>query len=85
MSELRWERYPTVRDPRIGRAWLEIQVNLGLAHNTVHAYARALEQYFRHCAEHDVAPEHATREHISSFVRSLMQRPGRRRKGADIK
>ena len=45
MSEVRWERYPRLAESDLGRQWLTMQANLGLAPNTIDAYGRALEDY----------------------------------------
>ena len=42
-----WNRYPKITDRKQAQHWLQIQENLGLAHNTIDAYARALEDYFQ--------------------------------------
>src|SRR5437763_12454491 len=42
MTEVRWERYPSVAQLPYARSWLQIQGNLGLAPNTIDAYGRAL-------------------------------------------
>ena len=47
MSEIDWSRYPFVAENDLGRRWLQIQCDLGLAQNTVEAYGRGLEEYLR--------------------------------------
>lgn len=45
MSNIRWDHYPSVAvHPSVSK-WLVLQKNLGLASNTIKAYARALEDY----------------------------------------
>ena len=82
MGELAWSRFPAVAESHTGRAWLTIQANLGLAENTLQAYGRSLQEYFQFCAQHVIGPESATREHVSMFVRLLLDRRGRLPKGA---
>lgn len=75
MGDLRWERFPSVAHSPCARSWLTIQFNLGLASNTVDAYARALEQFFSFCSSLSIAPEQATKDQIALFVRHLTTRP----------
>lgn len=73
-----WERYPLVTQDTEAKLWLSIQANLGLSPNTVEAYGRALEDYFRFCQRIPIQPVLATREHISLYVRDLNTRPNPR-------
>ena len=82
MGELEWARFPTVGESRAGRTWLSIQANLGLAENTLQAYGRSLQEYLQFCSQDGANPQCATREHVSRFVRSLLERQGRPHKGA---
>jgi len=74
-------RYPRVAQLPLAKTWLTIQSNLGLAANTINAYARGLEEYLAFATMRGFSPEAATREHISAYVRELSTRPGPRRKG----
>ena len=82
MAEIRWERYPLAAKLSEIRAWLLLQANLGLAPNTLDAYARAVEQYLVFSAGTDVPVVAATRDHIAAYVRDLTSRPNPR--GANI-
>lgn len=79
MSEIDWSRYPLSAENNLGRRWLEIQRDLGLAQNTVEAYGRGLEEYLRFVGGLQVDPTEATGEIIASYVRSLRERPGAKR------
>ena len=72
---VRWERYPLAGQSPQARAWLTIQADLGLARNTIEAYARAVEDYLRFSARCGVAPDAATRAHVAAYVRDLATRP----------
>lgn len=76
MTEVKWERYPTVAQSASGRTWLTIQAKLGLAANTIDAYGRALEEYHRFSHRRGVAVEYAAREHIANYVHDMATRPG---------
>jgi len=51
---------------------------LGLAPNTIEAYARALEEYLALCIRTEVVAIAATKEHVSWYVHDLMTRPNPR-------
>lgn len=72
---IRWERYPSLSQSEHGRVWLTIQMNLGLAQNTVDAYGRALEDFLTFGSKKGFVPEAATREHLSQYVHNLSSRP----------
>src|SRR4029453_14949214 len=75
MNNIVWERFPLVtRHPQAG-AWLTMQGNLGLAHNTLIAYAAALEDYLHCAAQINQDPASATRETIAHYVHDLATRP----------
>jgi integrase/recombinase XerD len=62
----------------VARTWLALQANLGLAANTLDAYARALEEYLAFSAARDVPVVTATKDHIAAYVRYLTSRPNLR-------
>src|ERR1035438_10741663 len=67
MSDIRWQRYPRAAECGLARAWLLLQANLGLAENTVDAYARALEEYLAFSAAKGVPVVAATKDHIAAY------------------
>jgi site-specific recombinase XerD len=75
---IRWERCPLAAKLSETRAWLLLQANLGLAPNTLDAYARAVEQYLAFSAASDVSVVAATKDHIAAYVRDLTSRPNPR-------
>lgn len=77
-SHIHWERYPTLAGSPQAQTWLKIQSDLGLAQNTVDAYARALEDFFVFSVRDGFPPERATREHIARYVHDLSTRPNPR-------
>jgi len=76
MSEIDWSRYPFIAENDLGRRWLQIQCDLGLAQNTVEAYGRGLEEYLRFVRDLRTDPTQAGREIIANYVRGLRTRPG---------
>ncbi len=82
MAEIRWRRYPRAADLGVARNWLVLQANLGLAANTLDAYARAVEEYLAFSGDKDVAAISATKDHIAAYVRDLTSRPNPR--GANV-
>jgi len=75
MTDIRWQRYPRAADCGFARAWLLLQANLGLAKNTVDAYARTVEEYLAFSAAKGVPVVNATKDHIAAYVRDLTSRP----------
>jgi integrase/recombinase XerD len=78
MTEVEWDRYPTVAADEKARAWLQIHGDLGRAHNTVDAYGRGLEDYLRFMRRVGIHPPSATRAHVAAYVRELAERPNPR-------
>jgi integrase/recombinase XerD len=81
VADVDWPRYPRVGQLPFARTWLTIQSNLGLAANTISAYARGLEGYLSFASARGFSPEAATREHVSAYVRELSTRPSAQRRG----
>ena len=77
-GEVRWERFPSVAALPEAKQWLEIQSMLRLAHNTVEAYGRGLEDYLRWCARSRVVAGSAGRDDVARYVGDLRQRRGPR-------
>lgn len=75
MAEIVWERYPLVAKDPHARAWLSIQMHLGLAANTLQAYGYGLEDFLRFCEAAHLSPLAATQEHIALYVHDLANRP----------
>ena len=72
--EIRWERFPLLKQHPRASMWFSIQARLGLAANTIEAYGRALEAFLRFSAESAGEIDTTTREQLSLYVRSLMER-----------
>src|SRR6266540_2309776 len=75
MSDRAWEHYPRIAADPYARTWLTIQVNLGLATNTVAAYGRSLEAFLAFCQYAAIAPTTATKADIAAYVREMAERP----------
>lgn len=78
MTDVQWEHYPLVTQMPRPQAWLQLQANLGLAHNTVAAYGRALNDYLAFCQHRELDIEAATKEQIAQYVHDLTSRPNPR-------
>jgi integrase/recombinase XerD len=76
MSEIDWSRYPLTAGSNLGRQWLQIQCDLGLAQNTIEAYGRGLEEYFKFIGELGREPTNCGGEIIAAFVHSLREKAG---------
>jgi hypothetical protein len=51
MTTIKWNRYPLIAKCTNSKIWLKSQADLKLAQNTIEAYGRALEDFFRVCAQ----------------------------------
>ena len=79
MESIKWERYPRLAGSGSAKAWMTIQINLGLARNTVEAYGRALEDHLTFCERHALVPESIGQADVASYVHDLSERPHPRR------
>jgi site-specific recombinase XerD len=68
---IRWDRCPFAAADLHACAWLTLQAHRGLTHNTLDAYSRALERYFRFLAELDFSCISITRAEIGLYLASL--------------
>lgn len=82
LHEIRWERYPAVSEYALARRWIERQVLLGMAPNTVDAYARAIQDFLVFCEQVGIVVVQATRDEIAQYIGDLRRRPSPR--GANI-
>ena len=69
-------RYPSVQSCKDACTWFRIQTNLGLAHNTLQAYGRALNDFLAFTSKSGASIASASREHISAWVRDLLRKSG---------
>src|SRR5690348_7014796 len=70
-----WFRYPFVATDALAKAWLTTETLLGLASNTLDAYARGLDDFLGFCQRADVSPVTATRADLARYVGDLRRRP----------
>jgi integrase/recombinase XerD len=75
IDDIAWSRYPAVAKHAVAKRWLELQVLLGLATNTIDAYARALQDFLAYCGKTNIEPVQATRDQIAQYVGDLRRRP----------
>ncbi len=73
--ELEWFRYPFVAVNELARAWLRTEILLGLAPNTLDAYARGLDDFLSFCQRAAISPITATRADLARYVGDLRGRP----------
>lgn len=69
-----WRRFLRLSQEEQAQRWLKFLTQLGRAPNTIMAYARAMEDYFRVCEQHHVTSIEATKEHIALFVQDMRSR-----------
>lgn len=68
-------RYATVSTVPRAVDWLTFEENRGLSPNTLSAYARTLEDFFRFCTDQRVGIMDVGRDHIGLYIRDLKVRP----------
>lgn len=64
-----------VRELPSAAEWLNMQVALQRAPNTVAAYGQGLDDYLAFCSRKGIDPEHAGRSVVAEFVRDMAERP----------
>lgn len=72
---IEWFRYPFVAAHELARAWLTTETLLGLAPNTLDAYARGLDDFLGFCQRAAIEPVTATRADLAHYVGDLRGRP----------
>jgi integrase/recombinase XerD len=72
---IEWFRYPFVATHDLAKAWLTTETLLGLAPNTLDAYARGLDDFLGFCQRADISPVMATRADLARYVGDLRGRP----------
>jgi len=75
LDDIRWDRYPAVAEHPMARRWIESQALLGMAPNTVDAYARAVQDFLVFCERTEIEAAEATRDEIAQYVGDLRRRP----------
>jgi integrase/recombinase XerD len=72
---IEWFRYPLVAVHEQARAWITTESLLGLAPNTLDAYARGLDDFLGFCQKAGISPVTATRADLACYVGDLRGRP----------
>lgn len=75
LDDIRWDRYPAAAEHAVTRRWIESQVLLGMAPNTVDAYARAVQDFLVFCERAGIEAADAIRDEIAQYVGDLRRRP----------
>jgi integrase/recombinase XerD len=72
---IEWFRYPFVAAHDLVKTWLTTETLLGLAPNTLDAYARGLDDFLGFCQRSGISPVTATRADLARYVGDLRGRP----------
>lgn len=72
---IEWFRYPLTAAHAYASRWITSETLLGLAANTLDAYARGIEDFLRFCEREQVDLLAATRETIARYIGDLRRRP----------
>jgi integrase/recombinase XerD len=68
---IRWDRCPSAAGDPHARAWITLQSHRGLAYNTLDAYSRSLERYFRFLEQLHSSCVAVTRAEVGLYLASL--------------
>ena len=68
---IRWDRCPLAAADSHARAWITLQSHRGLAYNTLDAYSRGLERYFRFLTQLHFSCVSVTRAEVGLYLASL--------------
>ena len=74
MERSQWQKLSHVSQTPLAQSWLNWQAQVGRRPNTLDAYGRSLEDYLAFCTDQQWLFVTATREHIASYVRNLLDR-----------
>ena len=72
---IEWFRYPFVAAHDLAKTWLTTETLLGLAPNTLDAYARGLNDFLGFCQRANISVVSATRADLARYVGDLRGRP----------
>lgn len=75
IHDIPWDRFPLSHQHAHARRWVEVQVLLGRARNTIDAYARGVEAFLAFCAEQGAEPTAASLGDVARYVQHLRERP----------
>jgi site-specific recombinase XerD len=79
--QLNLTRFPRLLRCDSATEWLKLKANLGLADNTLLAYARGLDDFFSHCECHSIDPLKTRRAEIAAYVQRLLEPKGQEGRG----
>ena len=78
LKDVRCDRYPAVAGHGLAGRWIETQVLLGMAPDTVDAYARGAQDFLAFCEGARILATEATRGQFAEYVDDLRRRPNPR-------
>lgn len=73
-GNVEWFRYPFAATHDLAKTWLTTETLLGLAPNTLDAYARGLDDFLGFCQKANISPTTATRADLARYVGVLVYR-----------
>lgn len=75
-EDIEWFRYPLLTANSHAHKWLRNEALLGLAPNTIDAYARGVESFLGFCSLQELDPVKTTKADIALFIGKLKGRLG---------
>ncbi len=83
-ESIEWYRYPVLAENPHGKQWIKSEALLGLAPNTIDAYARGVNDFLEFCQRADVNLLTASKGDLARYVGDLRQRPGPQKTPQDL-
>ncbi len=83
-ESIEWYRYPVLAENPHGKQWIKSEALLGLAPNTIDAYARGVNDFLEFCQRADVNLLTASKGDLARYVGDLRQRPGPQKTHRDL-
>jgi len=74
MATINWDGFPLLQGNEVAWRWLHFTANLGRAANTVDAYGRAVEDFFRFCAANGADPMTASTDVVADWIGEMHAR-----------
>ena len=75
-ESIEWYGYPALAENPHGKQWIKSEALLGLAPNTIDAYARGVDDFLAFCQRAEVNLLTASKGDLARYVGDLRQRPG---------
>ncbi len=83
-ESIEWYRYPVLAENPHGKQWIKSEALLGLAPNTIDAYARGVNDFLAFCQRTGVDLLTTSKGDLARYIGDLRQRPGSQKTQQDL-